>query len=237
MYHCTWTRWLNALILLLLSWSAHSSPLKIGEGNTGISRISEAVISRAYEKIGVQIEISHLPLERQLTMTNNGDLDGTGARLSGLEKLYPNLVMVPAPAILSEPIVVFTKDKNFEVKGWESLSPYKIGTIFGFKAAGIYPAHLNVETADTIEQVLQKLEIGRTDIAIASETTGLSALRKLQNKDIRILQPPLLRLQLFIYINRKNIELLPKLDKALREMALSGELQTLIDSEKAKLDR
>ncbi len=231
-----WWPFASALALLMFPLCAQCADLVIGEGNTAISDISEQIVIRVYEKIGLKVEIVHVPLERQLSMANVGSFDGTGARQSGLEKAYPNLVMVPTPLIASEPMMVFTKDKTFEVKGWESVRPYKIGTIFGFKATGYAPEGLDVETASTIEQAFQKLDAGRTDVVIAAHTTGLAGLHKTGLKSIRMLQPPITTLSLYAYLNKKNSELLPKLDQAIKSLTASGEIQGIIEAGRKKLN-
>ncbi len=67
-----------------------------------IANISEIVLRKAYERIGVKIDTHYFPAERALYMSNSGLVDGEVNRIIGLEKKYPNLIRVPVAGVITE---------------------------------------------------------------------------------------------------------------------------------------
>lgn len=66
-------------------------PLSTSEG----SSFYDLVLKEAFDRGGYEIKIIQLAAERSLTNANEGIIDGDFVRISGLEKVYPNLVRVP----------------------------------------------------------------------------------------------------------------------------------------------
>lgn len=85
--------------------------------------LADRIISEAFRRTGYEIKIVSLPSERALINANAGIEDGNFIRVAGLNKLYPNLIMVPEK-ITAHEFVVFTKSAFFEIVGWKSLQPY-----------------------------------------------------------------------------------------------------------------
>ena len=99
-----------------------------------VTIIAIRVMTAAYQRLGITMEIKHLPGERALQTANKGLVDGELFRKKdGITQLYPNLIRVPVAITVAE-FVVFTKDKRFPVEGWQSLAPYKVGYVRGIKA-------------------------------------------------------------------------------------------------------
>jgi len=90
--------------------------------------IAERILREAYRRIGRELEVKAMPGERSLLSANSGDTDGELYRRAGIDKAYPNLLMVPV-ALQQYEIVVFSKLRQFDVRGWESLRPYKLGFV------------------------------------------------------------------------------------------------------------
>ncbi|MDM8550411.1 transporter substrate-binding domain-containing protein [Desulfobacterales bacterium HSG2] len=150
-------------------------------------------------------------------MANNGEFDGEGIRIREVQDIYPNLRRVPV-VVLAMEAVVFTKDVIFEVRGWESLKPYTIGILRGSKFVELGTRGLKVEQVTSYRQVLLKLNSGRTDVAVMARTNGMLEIGKLNMKGIRVLEPPLIRVNLYHYLHKKHERLIPKITQALREM-------------------
>jgi len=165
--------------------------------------IGAKVLQEAYQRIGIQTDLQILPSERALNMANNGEFDGEGIRIKEVQDIYPNLRRVPV-VVLAMEAVVFTKDVIFDVRGWESLKPYTIGILRGSKFVEIGTRGLKVEQVTSYRQVLLKLNAGRTDVAVMARTNGLLEIGKLNMKGIRVLEPPLIRVNLYHYLHKKT---------------------------------
>lgn len=210
------------LSLLMMTGSVYAQEkLFFGTMDSPLAQIGKKILHEAYQRMGIQIDARILPAERALYMLNGGKFDGEVLRIKGLEEHYPNLRIVPVPVIALEG-VVFTKDVTFEITGWESLKPYKIGILRGSKFAEKGTQGMKVEPVTTYKQVLLKLYLGRNDVAVMDRTNGLTEIRKLNMQGIRILEPPLVTTDLYHYLHKKHENLIPKITQIIQEMVKEG---------------
>ena len=96
------------------------------------SGMYDLILKEAFARLGREIDIIQLPAERSLTNANQGITDGDFVRISGLEKIYPNLVRVPEK-IVDFDFIAFSRHINIKTTGWETLIPYDIAIVRGWK--------------------------------------------------------------------------------------------------------
>jgi len=191
-----------------------------------VAKVGERVLTEAYEKIGRSISVKHLPAERALMMSNHGDVDGEVNRVAAISSQYPNLVMVPVPVSTVEG-VVFTKDKNISISGWDSLKPHKIGIRRGTKFAETGTAGMKVQAVATNNQLFKILDADRVIVSVVARLDGLEEITKLNLNNVVALEPPLTTIELYHFLHKKNESLLPEIKTALEEMASSGRIQAI----------
>jgi len=68
-------------------------------GDDPAATISEMVLREAYRRLGRTLVVHQLPGERSLVYANEGKMDGELYRKLGLDRDYPNLVIVPVPLL------------------------------------------------------------------------------------------------------------------------------------------
>lgn len=182
----------------------------------------DLVAQQAFRRAGVDMKFIRVPPERALLNANAGIEDGVSARISGLEKTYPNLVQVPE-RVLEFHFVAFTQNVKLERAGWQEISPLIVGHIRGWK---IFEQNLlpgtRVTVVDTAEQLFDMLNRGRIDVALYERWLGLALARKMNISGLRILDPPLAERDMFIYLHKQHEALVPKLARALREIKAEG---------------
>ena len=183
--------------------------------------VAERVMREAYRQLGRELQVQSMPGERSLISANSGDTDGELYRRAGIDRLYPNLLMVPVPLLQYE-IVVFSRRWNFKVQGWESLRPYRLGFVKGIKIIEENTRGMMLETVATMQQAFVKLELDRTDLVLANRLSGLASLRQHNVQGVLQLQPPLAVFPVFHYLHKKHEALLAPLGEALRELERSG---------------
>jgi len=189
--------------------------------------IPSKAITEAYKRIGITIEIQRFPVERSLQMANSGEVDGELIRRGRIEQSYPNLLRVPV-AIVTGEIVVVTKNRKFEVKGWESLIPYKVGYVRGVKVVEMNLVEGTcAEAVVTGDQAYRKLDAGRTDVVVDIRRQAQFELKRLGLKDLVVLEPPLLTVPFFHYLHVKNQRLTEPLTKSLQKIKDEGLIQRL----------
>lgn len=181
------------------------------------------VMTEAYGRIGITIEIRRYPGERALHYANEGKVDGELFRKKeGIVEAFPNLVKVPV-CIHRGAFVGFARDDTFSLHGWSSLRSRSVGYKRGVKAVemNLVPG-THAEPVASMEQAFRKLSLGRTDIVIDVRPDGLATIKKLGLKGLRVLEPPLLTVESFHYLHVKNSDLVAPLAEALKQMAGEG---------------
>lgn len=189
--------------------------------NSKMSGLAQNILKKAYNSIGIEIEIRELPASRAIYMANRGDLDGELMRVQGIEKKYANLIQIPV-GIARIDGVVFTKSLDIQVDGFESLSPYSIAIRRGVKFAEDGTAGMNRTISESLEHAFLLLDKGRIDVVIATRFTGLSVLNKFQYQEISVLEPPLITTNLYHYLHYNKKALVPKITAILEKMRNDG---------------
>ena len=139
--------------------------------------------------------------------------------------MYPNLVMINIP-IAYEEIVVYTKKTEFIVEGWQSLSPYTIGLVRGFKLADIKTEGMRVQRVTDFRQAFRKLDFGRTDVIVELRSKQC-LLKNFNFSGIHVLGPPLGRIELYHYLHTRHKTLAAELEAVLMGMKREGELKIM----------
>ncbi|HEY5648155.1 MAG TPA: transporter substrate-binding domain-containing protein [Nitrospiria bacterium] len=211
--------------------STSAEPLTTKEKDGFLDRIAMEISSR----IGMKGSMTRLPGERSLLNVNQGIDDGTLIRVGGLEEVYPNLVQV-REKIKDNEFVVFSKKTDFTVTGWESLKPYNVAFINGWKIM-----EENVREARSIikvrnaEELFSLLEKNRVDIILLEKTTGLYFIQSKGLKNVRMLTPPLAKREMFMYLNEKHRALVPDIEAAIRGIKQDGTYQEIMEHTLGKL--
>jgi polar amino acid transport system substrate-binding protein len=222
------------VVFFAVNLAAETTTMKLSEADSTIGAIGMAILREAYGRLGIKVETMGLPAERALVMANAGTTDGVVIRIAGIDRDYPNLVMVPV-LLLQLEAVVFTHTVDFPVKGWESLKPWRIGIIRGFKFAEQGTAGMRVLLTQNPEILFRNLERGYYDIAINERYSGLVACKQAGIENVRILEPPLEQLPMYHYVHASHRDLVPRLTAILQEMKASGRSAQLMEETVKKI--
>lgn len=187
----------------------------------------DRILKEAFQRLNLEIEIIHLPAERSLINANEGITDGDFVRVAGLDKMYPNLVLVPEK-ITDFEFVAFTRLANIKITGWDSLRPYHIAIVRGWK---ILEQNI-VGTVSLIKvknqfQLFSLLAKDRTDIVVYSRFEGYEMINQLGIKGAKALSPPLAVRAMYLYLNKKHKKLIPLLNRSLKTMKRDGRFETI----------
>lgn len=189
----------------------------------GLSMVpaGEQLLKDAYAQLNIEIRIKEYPGERSLVMANTAKTDGELGRIAGMEKQFPNLVMVPVP--LMHLSVSAYSNQNIFVTSFSDLKKYRIGFVAGTKIVENFtdgfPNRLGVSRPD---QLFEMLLLGRIDVAIDMTEDGLIVLQVAKYKTIKAVSPALAEGDIYHYLNKKHADLVPKITKVLQEMSDQG---------------
>lgn len=189
----------------------------------------------AFKRIGVEVEITILPAERALINVNSGLDDGDIFRAPGVERNFPNLIQVPEP-MLDYAFVAYAKRADITIRTWADLKPYNVAYASGWK---IYETNVKnvkeVTNTSSIVELFSLLEKGRVDVILLDRWGGQSIVHQMGYR-LKPQEPPLARMNMFMYLNKKHAAMAPKVAQALRDMKADGSYKKIYDATLKPLD-
>lgn len=232
----------QSFIFVMLGIALATTPLQAQEKlvfttfpSPGISLVFERVLQKAYQRIGIKVEFRELPGERAIQIANEGKADGEAGRTDIITKRYTNLVKIPVPIFLAK-IVVFSKNVELPVDmGWESLKPYRIGTLIGYMYIESNLQGMRYWSLPTYEQIFKMLDAGRLDIAVLSKLDGLGVINNLDIKGVKTLEPPLVTIPTYHFLHERHEKLVPQITASLQQMEKEGILKKIWDEVETEL--
>ena len=214
---------------------ADNPTLTVSTNNTPLDRKAlEQLSQESLRRIGIDLKLVSLPSERSLTAANLGEVDGEGLRVGGLggpDGPYPNLIQVPERFVRIS-FVAFSKNATISLdNGWDSLKPYRIAFINGWKMfeANAQGARV-VNKVDKPEQLFRMLDDGRVDLVLYTHADGLLLARNLGLTSVAPLSPALKEVDMYLYLHKKHQALVPKLTQAIRDLKADGSYNRILST-------
>lgn len=190
----------------------------------GMSRLFARILKEAYARLGYDVAFVEVPAERALVMANQGRVDGEAGRVPVIEPRCPNLIRVPT-SLYTNRVVAFVRSDGIPyVASWDELARYRVGAVLGYKFVGKMTSNMNRTVVSDYAKLFNMLTNGRIDVAVVEYFDVLPALRSLDLKTIRLLQPPLAFNPMYHYLHKRNADLVPRIDRVLRDMQREGRM-------------
>jgi len=186
------------------------------------------ISAEIFKRLDIKLSFIRLPSKRSLMHANTGIDDGNISRIKGMEKKWPNLIRVPESVMIWE-FTAYSLANDVKINGWKSLNKYTIGHVRGWqiyekKAAGAK----KVIKAKDARQLFELLRSGRIDIALFERAQAPYWFNKLKYT-AKPLSPPLAVKPLYIYLNKKHANLIPKMAKVISEIKQDGTYQKIFN--------
>ncbi|WP_159084820.1 substrate-binding periplasmic protein [Dongshaea marina] len=215
-----------ALLLLVTFGAWAKQELTLAAVPYLVSKISAEVLREAYAPLGIEVRLQILPPPKTLAMANSGVVDGELNRIQGVEQQYPNLLRVPVAVNYIEMMVV-TNGMLFKVDGWQSLRTYRIGYKSGIKLAEQATRGMYITSYLSDKKLLHDLKSGKIDLILVGRMEALDHLARQPDSNIKMLEPPLVKMKLYHYLNQKHRALLPEITRQLQQMHDSGRIEAI----------
>lgn len=197
----------------------------------------DRLVSEMFATLQIPVRINHLPSARSLNNANDGIDDGEYGRIKGLEKDYPNLVMVEEK-LIDFNFTIFSADPEFSPeKGWDSFRTLNIAYINGWKFLDRHVRDYKslIRVADHRE-LFALLAAGRVDVVIYEKWRGLHHLDQEGLRGIYAVSPPLASKGMYLYLHRRHRQLIPSLEAALRKLKKTGRYREIYSATLAQSD-
>jgi len=210
------------LVLTMLHLQAIETLTFTSIKNAAFENFALSVMEKVYLSMDIKINLVPVPAKRSLKLANSGDgFDGELFRISGVEKIYTNLIPIKVPLHESN-WMVYSQDKSIKVNGWKSLKPYKIGIRRGVVTTEKGTKGMKIEVVNSNEQLFKLLQRKRIDVAILSSGNGQKLLRKAAYSNIYQLETPVHKVNVYHYIHKKNIHIVPKVTQIMNNLKKEG---------------
>jgi polar amino acid transport system substrate-binding protein len=185
-----------------------------------ISLASKNRLAVVYERAGVPVEFVPLPQKRSLALAVEGSIDGDAGRILGLEERYPSMVRVNVKLLDFKGAAYVLRGRGIKQYHHEMLNTMRVGALSGVVWAGNLMQRGRLERVATYEALFDMLLEGRIDIALSSRLSAETVFSSNAGYYSRIirLEPLAFKTSFYHYLNEKNADLAPTLEKALREL-------------------
>lgn len=215
----------------LLGWVTAASAA--GEASEGAPRIristlalesdptsqwAARVMIEAYRRLGMEPEFLSMPAERSLVSANAGETEAELYRKAGIEKGYPQLVMVPVPIATYEIVAFVPAASELSIVNWNSLAAARVAYVKGIKVIEENTGGLQFFPVAALAQAFGMLERGRVDVVLANRISGMAALRSLKLTGIEVRPQALVAFPVYHYLHTSRRALVPRLTQVLQDM-------------------
>lgn len=180
------------------------------------------VLEQAYAKLGMRLELSHLPRKRAPAQANEGVYDGLPVALGMGAVAYENLVPVPVPLCKIGFRLYTTQPLPSPEMALAGLKAYEVATIRGVRMLELSLGDLNLIEAPTYGHLFGMLRRGRIDIALSP--TSLQLLEQHIPGGFHSQPAPLNPAFCYHVLHKSHASLLTDVAESLRGMIRSGEL-------------
>ncbi len=235
---------LNMLALCASSSTMAEEPITFASGaplDNYQARVIQPILAEAFNQQSIEFNAVYLPSLRALQISNSGMLDGELHRVDDFHEVtdnkYNKLIRIDFK-MLSVYLALFAKEELI-INNWDDLNHYTIAYYRGRKNVDAYLN--NVETqhntykVNTDEQAFQMLAKGKVDIVISESYLGTSIVNSHSQFNGILEIKRLERTDIYSYINKKHLSLLPALLNSLQHMQSQGRVEQIVQEAKQEL--
>lgn len=212
------------IILLPCSTGLVAEPLiftSINDASISVAQCG-AILKRVYGSLGYKTRIDLYPGKRALAIANRGKSDGELCRIAAIEN-YDNLVRIDTP-LLNLKLGAFAHKNRAHGLKLSRLKKYHIGVLRGVIYTEKLTRKMKRSIRNDVGTLFRLLKGNRVDIVLVMEGDGKKYIHENKLEDsIKVLQPSLAEFPIYHYLHKKHIELVPKINAALRELYDNGE--------------
>jgi polar amino acid transport system substrate-binding protein len=195
-----------------------SAPYTTPEGTGFLDR----VLGEAFKIAGLRLRLVKNPAGRALLNANEGIDAGNLNRISGLSRVYKNLIRVEESNMTMD-FTSFSRTGNFKITAWKGLRSHNVGFIRGWKIfEKNIPEGTRVTAVKNVQQLFSMLSLGRIDVALYSRWMGIRYVNDMRIKNIRVNSSSLATRKMYTYLHKSYKKYVVKISSALSSLKREG---------------
>ncbi len=195
---------------------SYSSQIK--ENNPYLPRVK-----LIYETAGLNLELLPQPTLRSLNNANNGVVDGEAGKLERSVEGFSNLIKVDAP-IFTYTGQAYALRPDIETYKPSLLDSAKMGIKRDAQWALDAIGDRKVLKAESCRQLFELLLAKHIDVALCPSRikNNLDPSLAAKYRAVRPLEPPIVTFPIYHYVHKSNQDIVPLLEKTIRQLTLDG---------------
>ena len=204
--------------------------LRISTFNSETPRllVSELVMAEIYGQLFQPWRLLRIPTEDALAGADAGLVDGELARVKALEKQFSRLKRIPY-SIGTMKVVAYSRPEGPITSNLAELAGKKVAIMEGVAFTDNLTKSNERIFASTVEGMFNLLQSKQVDVVVVGQLDGEFFLRtKGFDSDDVVRSKPLLQVDLFHYIHKRNKDLIKRLRKHMAFLRKTGELARII---------
>ena len=192
--------------------------------------IDICISKKIAESMGKELQVEDMEFDGLIAAVKSGKVDMAAAGMTVTEERKQNVDFSDTYYTASQ--VIITRPDNTDINSAEDLKNGKtVGVVLGYTGDSIVTEDLGVEDSKITRanrgiDIVQDVKNGKLDAVVIDKATGVALAEK---EGLRFVEDP----EVFeaeeyaIAVNKGNKELLDQINKVLREMKESGEIDEL----------
>ena len=183
--------------------------------------IAQRVMHEAFNRLGIPHVFVRFPPLRAINAANDGDADADVVRIADVAKGFPNLLAVPTP-ICQVDVAVYGRDRSVLDLTRAELGKRSFATTRGTFVLTKYSEGLHASQMPSNQASFEALTNGRVDAAMMIYIDAELEIRKQKVEGVERWPYFWASEPQYFLINKKHVELVPKIDAVLRQMQKEG---------------
>lgn len=193
--------------------------------------ITEAVLGEVYRRLNLPVRFVETPGHRSLELSSTGHFSGETLRVSGLTRIYPDLLQVAPPVAYMKSAVFVRRNGWVRIETIDDLRRYKVAYLDGMIHAKRLSKFARQSIAmPTRAQAFKALNDGDVDAVIMAQISGQIACRRGGFRNVSPEPTVLQTTSVHHYIHRKHADLIPLVSAELSALKASGKANALFMS-------
>ncbi len=204
-----------------------SSGIREPLSNLQQTGFNDLVAKEVFRRAGYDIDILRMPAARALHDLDNGINDADLVRIKKIDKIYSNIRIVPEK-IIDFDFVAISKNLEFKPDGWDSLKPYEVGIVSGWRILEVnVKSNISVTRVEDTRQLIKILDNDRVDLVVSERWQARQAIKALAVNSLTIHEPPIKSNELFLVVHKRHENLIPKLASIIKSMKQDGSFERI----------